>query len=165
MSHSKEISPDWLSPEEYQMIVAPSLKVAAELAASRGDPKLFQDMPSMLCLVYLVTRLKDYYTEEWAVMSAMSSENSLQKAPEAACMMVLAEGNVDKSQLALMIDALKRAYQQIIDAEVTNDADDDVKRAWAAVTRNEHEQFLALLEQAAKKFVIALTAWEKTRNG
>lgn len=165
MPHSNESQPDWLSPEEYQMIVAPSLKVAAELAASRGDPTLYQDLPSMLCLIYLVSSLKDYYIDEWAVMSAMSSEASMQKAPEAACMMVLTEGNVEKSQLGKMMDALNRAYQQVVDAGITSEADADIKIAWEAMKHNEHEQFLLALEQAAKKFIAILNRWEKTRHG
>jgi len=165
MTNLQNNQPDWLSPEEYQMIVAPSLKVSAELAASRGDPKLYQDLPSMLCLMYLVNSLKDYYIDEWAVMSAMSSEVSLQKAPEAACMMVLTEGNVEKSQLGKMVDALNRAYQQVGDANITSEADVDIKTAWEAMKRSDHAQFLVVLEQAAKKFVAALNSWEKTRNG
>lgn len=155
--------PDWLSPEEYQMIVAPSLKVAAELAASRGDPKLFKDLPSMLCLMYLVSHLKDYYVDEWALVSGMSSEESLHKAPEAACMMVLTEGNVGKSDVGSMIDALNRAYKQIASDNVFDAANVDLKRAWESMKKSEHEQFLAQLEQAAKKFVQSLIQWEKAR--
>ena len=165
MSNLKNSQPDWLSPEEYQMIVAPSLKVAAELAASRGDPKLFQDMACMLCLIHMVSRLKNYYVDEWAVMSAMSSETSLQSAPEAACMMVLTEGNVDKGELSSMISSLNRAYELVVEADISKACDTDIKRAWDAMKKNDYEQFMALLEQSAKKFVLALDGWEKTRNG
>ncbi|MEO1889305.1 MAG: hypothetical protein ABGX33_05260 [Cycloclasticus sp.] len=164
MPSSNQTQPDWLSPEEYQMIVAPSLKVAAELAASRGDPQLFQDLPSMLCLMYLVTGLKDYYVDEWALVSGMSNEESLNKAPEAACMMVLTEGNVEKSELGTMIDALNRAYQRILPEGVCDEANIDLKRAWESIKKNENEQFLAQLEQAAKKFVQSLVNWERARN-
>lgn len=156
--------PDWLSPEEYQMIVGPSLKVAAELAASRGDPTLLQDLPSMLCLMHLVTSLKDYYVDEWAVMTAMSSHASLEKAAEAACMMVLTEANVGKNELGSMISSLVRAYEQILGVGITAESDADIKRAWEAMKLSENEQFLVLLEQAAKKFVIAVDSWERTRH-
>jgi len=165
MSNTNNNQPDWLSPEEYQMIVAPSLKVAAELAASRGDPKLFQDMACMLCLIHMVSRLKNYYVDEWAVMSAMSSETSLQSAPDAACMMVLTEGNVDKGELSSMISSLNRAYELVVEADISKACDTDIKRAWDAMKKNDYEQFMALLEQSAKKFVLALDGWEKTRNG
>ena len=165
VNNSNENQPDWLSPEEYQMIVAPSLKVSAELAASRGDPTLFQDLPSMLCLTHLVSQLKDYYIDEWAVMSAMSSESSLEQAPEAACMMVLTEGNVEKAQLPLMVDSISRAYQQVVEADILEDANKFVARAWASMKENEHAQFFALLEQAAKTFVIAVDRWERSRHG
>jgi len=95
----------------------------------------------------------------------MSSEVSLQKAPEAACMMVLTEGNVEKSQMGKMVDALNRASQQVGDANITSEADADIKTAWEAMKRNDNAQFLLVLEQAAKKFVAALIRWEKTRNG
>jgi hypothetical protein len=159
-----ENQPDWLSPEEYQMIVAPSLKVAAELAASRGDPTLLQDLPSMLCLMHLVTSLKDYYVDEWAVMTAMSSHASLEKAAEAACMMVLTEANVGKNELGSMISSLVRAYEQILGVGITAESDTDIQRAWEAMKLSENEQFLALLEQAAKKFVIAVDSWERARH-
>jgi hypothetical protein len=160
----EENQPDWVSPEEYQMIVGPSLKVSAELAASRGDPKLYQDLGSMLCLMHLVSQLRSFYIDEWAVMSAMSSGSSLQSTPEAACVMVLTEGHPDKNQIAAMVGSLTRAYQQVIDANITVDADIEIKRAWQAIKKSENEQFLALLEQAAKKFVVALDSWEKTRQ-
>ena len=147
------------------MIIAPSLKVAAELAASRGDPTLFKDMASMLCLIHMVSRLRDYYVDEWAVMSAMSSETSLQKAPEAACMMVLTEGNVDKAEVVTMVSSLNRGYEMLMGAGITETCDMDIKRAWEAMKTNQAEQFMALLEQSAKKFVMALDGWEKTRHG
>ncbi|ORU91493.1 MAG: hypothetical protein A6F72_02005 [Cycloclasticus sp. symbiont of Poecilosclerida sp. N] len=156
--------PDWLSPQEYQIIVAPSLKVSAELAASRGDPKLFQDLPSMLSLIYLVSNLRDYYIEEWVVLSGMSSEAALAKAPEAACMMVLTEGNVGKSELAPMMDALSRSYQQVCAEGVCDNVDVDLRCAWESMKKGEHEQFLAQLEQVAKRFVTALDDWEKKRD-
>jgi len=165
VSSSREKQLDWLNPEEYQMIVAPSLKVSAELAASRGDPTLFQDLPSMLCLTHLVSQLKDYYIDEWAVMSAMSSESSLHQAPEAACMMVLAEGNVEKAQLPLMVDSISRAYQQVVAADILEDTNKLISRAWDAMKENDHTQFFALLEQAAKTFVTAIDRWERSRHG
>ena len=50
-------SVDGLLPEEYQQIVAPAMKAAADLAAARGDPYLFNDLPSMLTLMVLVLEL------------------------------------------------------------------------------------------------------------
>lgn len=162
---SKINQPEWLSPEEYQMIIAPSLKVAAELAASRGDPTLLQDLPSMLCLIHMVDSLKSYYVDEWLVMNGVPSEESLQNAAEAACMMVLTEGNVPKNYMPTMISALNRAYQQVIAEGISVESDAVIKRAWESVKKNENAQFLALLEQAAKKFVLGIDAWEKSRNG
>ncbi|MBL4783734.1 MAG: hypothetical protein JKX92_15985 [Porticoccaceae bacterium] len=156
--------PEWLSPEEYQIIVGPSLKVSAELAASRGDPKLYQDLACMLCLMHLVSRLKDFYVDEWAVMSAMPNEELLQKAPGAVCIMVLMEGHPDKNQTGAMVESLTRAYQKVIDANIMADTDIEIQRAWQAIKESKHEQFLALLEQAAKKFVMVLDGWERTHN-
>ena len=33
-----------LTPAEYQLLAAPALQVAAEMAAQRGDPHLYNDM-------------------------------------------------------------------------------------------------------------------------
>jgi hypothetical protein len=78
-------------------------------------------------------------------------------------MMVLTEGNVAKSELGSMISALNRAYQQVKAEDVCIAADVDLKSAWEAMKKGEHEQFLAQLEQAAKKFVQSLNRWEKVR--
>ena len=78
-------------------------------------------------------------------------------------MMVLTEGNVAKAELNSMIHSLNRAYQLVSDAQIMKEAEVDMQRAWEALKVSQHEQFLALLEQAAKKFVIALDRWEKLR--
>jgi len=155
--------PNWLNPEEYQIIVAPSLKVAAELAASRGDPKLYQELPSMLCLIYLITRLRDLYIDQWGVLNTMSSDISLAEAPQAACAMVLAEANVEKTDAATLLSALSRAYSQVIEADICHAADEVILQAWEAIKKGDNEQFIAQVEQAAKKFVAAVVQWEQVR--
>ena len=155
--------PNWLNPEEYQIIVAPSLKVAAELAASRGDPKLYQELPSMLCLIYLITRLRDLYIDQWGVLNTMSSDISLAEAPQAACAMVLAEANVEQSDAATLLHALARAYSQVIEADICHSADEVILQAWEAMKKGDNEQFIAQVEQAAKKFVAAVVQWEQVR--
>lgn len=159
-----DAQPDWLNPEEYQLIIAPSLKVAAELAASRGDPKLYKDLPSMLSLMFLVNELTVLYKEQWAVLDAMSSPSSLEAAAQATCTMVLAENNIDQKDSVLLVDALNRAYLQVSQAQVNERSKADILKAWDAIKNNEPAQFLALLEQGAKRFVIELDGWEKSRN-
>lgn len=155
--------PNWLNPEEYQMIIAPSLKVSAELAASRGDPKLYKELASMLCLMHLATSLRELYVNEWGVMGAMSSEASLAEAPHAACAMVFAEGGVELDTAGTMLEALERAYQQVIEAGLARECDEYIQQAWAAMKEGENEQFLALIEQGAKTFAVTVDSWEKTR--
>lgn len=145
------------------MIVAPSLKVAAELAATRGDPKLFQDLPSMLCLMHMVSTLSAFYQDEWAVMESMSSEAALRDAPMAACAMVLAEGGLDQSQAGPILKALQAAYAQIDKAGLTQAVNIEIHLAWRAMTESRFEQFMALLEQAAKKLTVSIDSWEKSR--
>lgn len=145
------------------MIVAPSLKVAADLAATRGDPKLFQDLPSMLCLMHLVSTLSSLYQDEWAAMESMSTEDSLRDAPMAACAMVLAEGGVEQSQAGPILSALSKAYQQIDEAGLTQAVNIEIHLAWRAMTESRFEQFIALLEQAAKKLALSIDGWEKSR--
>jgi hypothetical protein len=72
---------------------------------------------------------------------------------------------VDKNQVGSMVSSLNRAYQQVLDANIVAESNNDIKQAWNAMKKNKHEQFFALLEQAAKKFVVALDGWEKNRNG
>lgn len=160
---SANLEPSWLNPEEYQMIVAPSLKVAADLAATRGDPKLFQDLPSMLCLMHLVATLSRFYQEEWAVMESMSTEGSLRDAPLAACAMVLAEGGVEQDQARPLLHALSAAYGQVDGAGLTEAVNIEIHLAWRAMTESRFEQFMALLEQAAKKLAVSIDAWEKSK--
>ncbi|ORU89639.1 MAG: hypothetical protein A6F71_01330 [Cycloclasticus sp. symbiont of Poecilosclerida sp. M] len=145
------------------MIVAPCLKVAAELAASRSDPKLFKDLPSMLCLMHLIESLGALHIKQKAQLNPMLNQAAISKAPKAACMMVLAEGGVDKEQSASLISSLALAYKKVLEAELTKACDDEIHKAWAALKDGSQEQFLALLEQAAKKFVVALDSWERTR--
>ena len=59
---------DGLLPEEYQAVVAPAMRAAAELAAARGDPYLFNDVACMLGLMVMVRDLADLYQDQWGAL-------------------------------------------------------------------------------------------------
>ena len=71
---------DGLLPEEYQQVVAPALKAAADLAAARGDPYLFNDLPSMLALMILVKGLADRYQDQWGALGQTSAREVFEQA-------------------------------------------------------------------------------------
>ena len=101
--------------------------------------------------------------DEWAAMESMSTEDSLRDAPMAACAMVLAEGGVEQSQAGPILSALSKAYQQIDQAGLAQAVNIEIHLAWRAMTESRFEQFIALLEQAAKKLALSIDGWEKSR--
>ncbi len=153
-----------LSSTEYQMIVAPSLKVTAELAARRGDPTLQADLPVMLALIYLVTGLAGYYREEWADLSGGTNEEALQAAPMAACVMVLKQAGLDEAASNQCQKALQGAYQMTLDAELGWTAKGLIETAWRHITNDKRDLALASLNSAAEQLVAAIEVWESNRS-
>jgi hypothetical protein len=155
---------DALSSTEYQMIVAPSLKVAAELAARRGDPTLQADLPAMLALIYLVTGLAGFYREEWADLSGGANKEALQAAPMAACVMVLKQAGLDEAASNQCQQALQGAYKLTIDAELGWTAKGHIETAWRHITNDKRDLALASLNSAAEQLVAAIEVWESSRS-
>ncbi|RLA24161.1 MAG: hypothetical protein DRQ61_01745 [Gammaproteobacteria bacterium] len=153
-----------LNSTEYQMIVAPSLKVAAELAARRGDPTLQADLPVMLALIYLVTGLAGFYREEWADLSGGTNEKALKSAPMAACVMVLKQAGLDEVSTNQCQQALQGAYQQTLDAELGWTAEGHIETAWRHMTNDKRDLALASLNSAAEQLVAAIEIWESSRS-
>lgn len=153
-----------LSATEYQMIVAPSLKVAAELAARRGDPTLQADLPAMLALIYLVSGLAHFYREEWADLVGGTNEEALQSAPMAACVMVLKQAGLDEAATNQCQRALQGAYQQTVDAELGWTAEGHIETAWRHMTNDKRDLALASLNSAAEQIVAAIEVWESSRS-
>jgi hypothetical protein len=81
-----------LAPDTYHRVVGPALQAAAETAGRRGHKSLFDDMPAMLALVDLVTRLADLHRAHDA--AAVNQATLLDDAATAACVMVFQEAKL-----------------------------------------------------------------------
>src|SRR5579859_1177809 len=79
-----ESVPGLLTPVEYQLLAAPALQAAAEVAAQRGDPHLYNDMASMLALLGTVTALTHAYLQQ-PLPADSSPHEVLEIAPLSVC--------------------------------------------------------------------------------
>lgn len=156
--HPRQLDPDALDPAAYHTVVGPSLQVAAEVAAARGDPTLHADMPAMLALIDLVSRLAEY----WRTTHADDDRTGelLDGAPSAACVMVLQEAEMPPDAVGQCLAALETAYAQLAEHEVTEVANASVERAWQALQHDNRDAALAQLKQAAQQIVAAIEAWQ-----
>ena len=155
---------DGLLPEEYQQVVAPALKAAADLAAARGDPYLFNDLPSMLALMILVKGLADRYQDQWGALGQTSAREVFEQAPEAACVMVLTEYEVEPSSVQHMLGALKNAFATLLADNVFGGESALVQKAWEAQLQDKPDLCAAYLRQAATTAAAAIDAWEQKRQ-
>lgn len=155
---------DSLLPEEYQSVVAPALKAAAELAAARGDPYLFNDLPSMLSLMVMVQGLADRYQDQWGALGQISPLAVFKQAPIAACVMVLNEYEVDEDSISAMTSALQAAHEKLVADQVFGAESAQVQKAWNAIVESKGELAAAHLRQAATIIAAAIDKWEGARK-
>lgn len=155
---------DSLLPEEYQYVVAPALKAAADLAAARGDPYLFNDLPSMLTLMVLVKGLADRYQHQWGALGQISSAEIFKQAPIAATVMVLTEYELEEDSIAAMKQALEGAFQRLQQAQVFGQESAQVQKAWDALLKDRGDLAAAHLRQAATITAAAIDGWEQGRD-
>lgn len=157
-------SVDGLLPEEYQQIVAPAMKAAADLAAARGDPYLFNDLPSMLTLMVLVKGFADRYQDQWGALGQSSSAETFKQAPIAACVMVLSEYEVAEESIVTMTQALSEARDSLVSQAVFGAEAAQVQKAWDAQLAEKPDLCAAHLRQAATITAAAIDKWEQARN-
>lgn len=155
---------DGLLPEEYQVVVAPSMQAAAELAAARGDPYLFNDIACMLTLMVLVRDLADLYQDHWGALGQTSPAATFAAAPMAAVVMVLSEYDLDDDSVTSMSTALERAYTQLSAADVFGPERVQVQQAWNARLEDKIPSAAAYMRQAATQTANAIDAWEAART-
>ena len=155
---------DGLLPEEYQQVVAPALKAAADLAAARGDPYLFNDLPSMLSLMVLVKGFADRYQDQWGALGQISAPEVFKQAPQAACVMVLTEYEVDPNSIQQMVAALDKAFAHLQSDKVFGAESAQVQKAWEASLQDKPDLCAAYLRQAATVTAAAIDAWEQNRR-
>lgn len=152
------LDPDALDPGVYHSIVGPALQVTAETAAKRGDPTLHADMPAMLALVDIVTRLADLYADTYP--DSGPDHAVLAGAPGAACVMVLQEAGLDSRAIGQCLAALKTAYTQIYEHDLMDGARPHVAMAWEQLTDDQPEQARASLAQGVQAIIAAIEDWQ-----
>ncbi|MGB8635512.1 MAG: hypothetical protein WCD66_02105 [Rhodanobacteraceae bacterium] len=152
-----------LEAGEYHLIVSPVLQVTAELAAVRGDPDLYNDMPSMLALKVLVDQFARLYVEDHDDVAEHTRE-AIASASDGACVMALQRGELDEAQTGECIWALNQACQQLRQAEVIGSEAEFARSAWQHLRNGSREQALAQLKLAAGGLVTAVDRWERQRQ-
>lgn len=158
-----EVNPTTLPHEAYHLIVSPALQVAAELAAVRGDPELYNDMASMLALRRLVTTFGEFYARQYPNIDA-ATRQAIAAAPEAACTMVLQRAELDAKQLSECLWALDAAERQLAaDAAFGSEAE-PAQTAWQELIQGHRDNALARLKFAAGSLVTAIDHWERRRD-
>lgn len=155
---------DGLLPEEYQAVVAPALQAAAELAAARGDPYLYNDLACMLTLMVLVRDLADLYQDQWGALGQTSAPAVFAAAPVAAVVMVMTEYEIEPRSITSMTAALERAYQQIAADNVFGPERVHIQKAWDARIASKADTANAFTRQAAAATARAIDAWEARRG-
>lgn len=156
-----ELTPS-LPPAEYHLIVAPVLQVTADIAAARGDPDLFNDMPSMLALMALVRALADCYRRD-APEKAEAVRDALKAAPMGACLMALHRSELDESQINDCTWALEKATTQLVEAGVLGRERPLAEEAYRLLTGNDRAGAIERLKGAATGIVMEIDRWERTR--
>lgn len=149
-----------MDPAVYHAVVGPPLQVAAEVAATRGDPTLHADMAAMLALIDLVSRLSDH----WRDKHPANTGDGLNDAPAAACVMVLQEAKLPPDTIGQCLAALESAYATLLGDGVTNVAQQSVDRAWQALGNNKREDAIEHLKQGAQQIIAAIEAWQAKRH-
>lgn len=150
--------PSLLTPEEYQLVVAPALQVAAELAAQRGDPHLYNDMASMLALLGMVSALTRMHLQQPA--GEGSAREELEAAPLAASALVFTESNLEPDEVEQCLRALSAAYLKLLREGVLGPQEAYVEQAFASLRAGNRAAGIHSLRQAAHAMARAVDAWE-----
>lgn len=149
-----------LKPEEYQAIIGTSLHAVADVAAARGDPDLFNDLPSMLALMALVRDLGDLYQHHWGAMGQLSAPEVFAAAPLAACVIVLQEQEVQEESIEPMSQALDKAYKMLREDNQLGRETIDVQKAWDAYLDKNPDLAHTHMKQAARTVTNIIDTWE-----
>ena len=147
-----------LTPAEYQLLAAPALQSAAELAAQRGDPHLYNDMASMLALLGMVSALVHAHLEEGAPDA--SPRQVLEAAPLAVCALVFTESGLEAPQVGDCLRALSAAYLQLLRQGALGPQDAYVDKAYRELRTGQRPAALQSLKLAAHAMARAVDTWE-----
>ncbi len=151
---------DNLKPEEYQAVIGPALHAAADIAAARGDPDLFNDLSSMLALMTLVRDLADLYQHHWGALGQISASEIFEAAPFAACVIVLQEQELPPESITAMTQALDDANTILRKENLLGRERVEVQKAWDAFLDQNPELGHTHLKQAARSVTNIIDTWE-----
>ncbi len=154
----EQLDPDALNPRTYHRVIGPALKIAANVAAKRGHPTLHDDMPAMLALVEMVTRLADLFTEHYP--AAAKEEPMLEHAATGACVMVFQQAKMAADAIGQCLAALETAYRQLYEHEVLDEARPFIAMAWEHLDDEQREDAEKCLTQATERTIAAIEAWQ-----
>ncbi|HEX4300559.1 MAG TPA: hypothetical protein VH327_06780 [Gammaproteobacteria bacterium] len=151
-----------ITPVEYELLAAPALQAAAEVAAQRGDPHLYNDMPSMLALLGTVTALTHAYLQ-LDLPQGSSPRETLERAPLAVCALVFTESGLEAPLVEQCLRALSQAYLQLLKAGVLGPQEGLVEAGFQQLMAGDHPQGLQSLRQGSMAMAKAVDAWEAAR--
>lgn len=153
------LDPEALQPHAYHRIVGPALQVAAEVAAKRGHKRLFDDMPAMLGLIEMVTRLADLYVDHYP--DTVAHQAILDSAATGACVMVFQEAELPADAIGQLLAALETAYRQLHEQAVIDDARPFIAMAWSHLDDDERDEGKHCLTQACQNVIAAIDNWQE----
>lgn len=151
-----------LTPAEYQLLAAPALEAAAQVAAERGDPHLHNDMASMLALLGMVSCLTRAYLEQ--SLPGASGREQLAAAPVAVCALVFTESGLEAPEAEQCLQALSHAYLRLLKAGVLGPQDALVEQAFVEFLAGARPEGLRNLRLAALAMARAVDAWEAAQS-
>ncbi|HSN18490.1 MAG TPA: hypothetical protein VLV87_09815 [Gammaproteobacteria bacterium] len=151
-----------LTPVEYQLLAAPALQAAAEVAAQRNDPHLYNDMASMLALLGTVTALTHAYLER-PLPAEASPRDVLEMAPLSVCALVFTESGLEAPEVQQCLRALSQAYLKLLKEGVLGPQEGLVDKAFDQLMAGDRVSAIQNLRQAAQAMTRAVDAWEATR--
>jgi len=151
-----------LTPVEYQLLAAPALQTAVELAAQRGNPHLYNDMASMLALLGMVGALVHTYLEESTADA--SPRAVLEAAPLSVCALVFTESGLEAFRVDDCLRALSAAYLQLLRHGVLGPQDAYIEKAYRELRAGQRPAAQGSLKLAAYAIARAVDAWEARRE-
>jgi len=151
-----------LTPVEYQLLAAPALQAAADIAAQRGDPHLYNDMASMLALLGTVTALAHAYLQQ-PLPAGSSSREVLEVAPLSVCALVFTESGLEAPEVEQCLRALSQAYLKLLKEGVLGPQEGLVEKGFAELMAGDRANALQSLRLAAQAMTWAVDAWEAAR--
>lgn len=153
-----------LSETEYALLVAPPLKVVAQLAASRGHRQLFDDLPGMLTLMHLVRGLTEWYWVSPPLQQPRSSWATLSLAPLGACQMALSLAELDEETQRTCLHALQAGYEMVSMAGALPAPTVLLESAWRALQAQEPAAAETALRDAGLLAMQVIEDWENQRR-